>query len=170
LLQPVRNPLEEARWGAVLGSESFQQRVFDRLSRWKEKRREIKAVRAAGRGADLERILSEVGRLYGLKRREVLEQRGRTQEAKGVALTLAWDLCGLSLRELGEHGGGLDYAAVAQQIRRTRDRADEGKLKIDLQSLKRAMSKNLDSTPIRTERSSRHIYQNCFGRRCTSYS
>ena len=136
LLRPVSNPLEAARWGAVLGSESFQQRVLDRLRGWKERRREIKAVRAAGRGAGLDRIVGEVGRAYGLKKREVLGQRGRIQEAKGVALTLAWDLSGLSLRELGEYCGGLDYAAVAQQIRRTRERADRGKLKIDLHFLK----------------------------------
>jgi putative transposase len=136
LLQPVSNPLEGTKWGAVLGSESFQQRVLDRLTGWKERRREIQAVRAASRGAGLDRIVSEVGRAYGLTKSEVLGQHGRIQEAKGVALTVAWDLSGLSLRELGEYCGGLDYAAVAQQIHRTRKRADRGELKIDLHSLK----------------------------------
>jgi ferric-dicitrate binding protein FerR (iron transport regulator) len=90
-----------AKWGAVLRSESFQQKVPDRLRGWKERRREIKAVRAAVRGAALDRIVGEIGRADGLKKREVLKQRGRSQEAKGVALTLALGPVGLSFREFG---------------------------------------------------------------------
>lgn len=136
LIGPVANPLEQVRWSAVLGSESFQQRVLDRMSEWKEKSREIKALRQVARGPELESVAAEVGRAYELDTDSVLKQRGRLQEAKGVALTVAWYLCGLSLRELGERCGGLDYSAVAQQIRRTRQRADQGKLRVNLEMLK----------------------------------
>ena len=37
LLEPVLNPLAEAKWQAVLGSEKFQQMVRDRLRGWKER-------------------------------------------------------------------------------------------------------------------------------------
>ncbi len=128
LLEPMLSPLEEAKWQAVLGSESFHRKVRDRLERWKEDKREIKAVREWGAGRGWQEIVREVGRAYGMSAQAVRQQRGRNQEAKGVALLLIWERCGLSLREIGEFFGGMDYAAVAQQVRRTRLREEEGRL------------------------------------------
>lgn len=132
LLEPLASPLAEARWQAVLGSESFEQRIVDQLAQWKDKRSEIKAVRHCGKGVEVEEIVRQVGSRYGLSSRAVREQCGRVQEAKGVALTLSWELSGLSLRELGEVFGGMKYAAVAQQVHRTRRREQERKLKFSL--------------------------------------
>jgi hypothetical protein len=136
LMEPMVSPLQEARWQAVLGSENFHQQLRDRLLGWRKKRREIKAVRHCGRGARLEEIVREVGRVYGLSARAVREQAGRQQEAKGVAMTIIWEMCGLSLRELGEVFGGMDYAAVAQQIRRTRLREEQRKLRSSLSKMR----------------------------------
>jgi chromosomal replication initiation ATPase DnaA len=136
LLEPVINPLAEAKWQAVLGSEKFQQRVRDRLRGWKERRREIVAVRQSGPLKRPEDIVREVGRAYGMKAREVRQERGRRQEAKGAAMSLIWEMCGLSLREIGEYFGGMDYAAVAQQVRRTRLREQEGQGKVALSRLR----------------------------------
>jgi len=137
LLEPIVSPLEEAKWQAVLGSEGFHRRVRDRLLGWKEKRREIQAVRHCSKGPGLEEIVRAVARAYGLSARALREQRSRKQEAKGVAMTLVWEMCGLSLREIGEYFGRMDYAAVAQQIRRTRIRQEEGDLKYRLPRLRR---------------------------------
>lgn len=136
LVEPLTNPLEEAKWQAILGSENFQQKVHDRLSGWKEKRREVKAVRQASPGMPAERIAAEVARAYDMTIQAVREQRGRDQEAKGVAMMLIWDLCGCSLREIGTMFGGRDYAAVAQQVRRTRLRESKQRLRISIAELK----------------------------------
>ena len=50
-----------------------------------------------------ERLLR--GREYGL-------------QARGIAMWCVWQLCELTLREIGSMFGGMDYAAVAQRIRR----------------------------------------------------
>ena len=101
--------LEEAKWQAILGSENFQQAVRDRFSGWREKkRREVKAVRQAGPVVPAERIVTAVARAYDMTIQGVREQRGRDQEAKGVAMMLIWDLCGYSLREIGTMFGGRD--------------------------------------------------------------
>jgi chromosomal replication initiation ATPase DnaA len=42
----------------------------------------------------------------------------RGLEARNVAMWLTWEKCGLSQRELGELFGGMNYAAVAQRLRR----------------------------------------------------
>ena len=34
------------------------------------------------------------------------------------AMALVWEKCALSLREIGQMFGGIDYAAIAQRIRR----------------------------------------------------
>ena len=92
LVEPMVSPLEEAKWQAVLGSERFHQRVRDRLSGWKEKKREIKAVRQCGTSEEAGAIVREIARMYRLRERDVREQRGREQEAKGVAMTLIWEV------------------------------------------------------------------------------
>jgi hypothetical protein len=86
-------------------SRVFQQRVLDRVSSWDEKRREIKALRRTTTPLT-EAVVAEVARAYNLTQREVREQRGRNQEAKGVAMTLIRDLCGVSLREIEAMFGG----------------------------------------------------------------
>ena len=131
------SPLEEAKAQAILGGEDFQQAVRDRFSGWKEKkRREVKAVRQAGPAVPAERILKKVAGAYHMTTQAVREQRGRDQEAKGVAMMLIWDLCGYSLRERGVMFGGRDYAAVAQQVRRTRLRDQQKCLKMSATELK----------------------------------
>ena len=51
-------------------------------------------------------------------------------------MLLIWERCGLSLREIGEFFGGMDYAAVAQRVRRTRLREEEGRLGKRLSTLR----------------------------------
>jgi chromosomal replication initiation ATPase DnaA len=47
-------------------------------------------------------------------------------------MTLMWDLCDVSLREIGAMFGGRDYAAVAQPVRRTQNRAKQERLAVSL--------------------------------------
>jgi len=64
------------------------------------------------------------------------EQRGRNQEAEGVAITLMSDLCDVSLREIGAMFGGRDFAAVAQPACRTQNRAKQKRLAVSLTEIK----------------------------------
>jgi len=79
----------------VLGDESFVQKLRDRVKGLHKERREITALR---QGMHKERGL----------------------EARNVAMWMIWESGTKSLLEIGELFGGLDYAAVAQRIRRTR--------------------------------------------------
>lgn len=56
---------------------------------------------------------------YGVDRRR-LAPGERGLQAKNVAMWMVWETGSKSLREIGELFGGLDYAAVAQRIRRTK--------------------------------------------------
>jgi hypothetical protein len=94
------------------------------------------------RGAALDRIVDRWSRLPPKEERSAGGRSRPGSHWSGVDF-LACDLSRLSLRELGEYWGRLDYAAVAQQIRPTRERADGGKLKIDLHFFEREVSRNL---------------------------
>ena len=60
----------------------------------------------------LSRVLKRVARKYGIDRQRLAALGQRGLQAKNVAI---WMIC-----EIGELFGGLDYAAIAQRIRRTR--------------------------------------------------
>ena len=69
---------------------------------------------------DPQKILQRVAKKYGVDRQRLVALGERGLQAKNVAMWMIWESGTKSLREIGELFGGLDYAAVAQRIRRTR--------------------------------------------------
>lgn len=57
---------------------------------------------------------------FKVERKRMPQKGERGSEARNVAMWVIWESGTKSLREIGELFGGLDYAAVAQRIRRTR--------------------------------------------------
>jgi chromosomal replication initiation ATPase DnaA len=120
LLREIENPFEAVRWQAVLGDESLLQKLRDRVNGLHKERREITSLRRALPSVDPERILKRVARKYGIAQQRLVAPGERGLQAKNVAMWMIWESGTTSLREIGELFGGLDYAAVAQRIRRTR--------------------------------------------------
>ena len=65
-------------------------------------------------------MLERVTKKFKVESKRMLEKGERELEARNVAMWMVWESRRRSLREIGELFGGLDYAAVAQRIRRTR--------------------------------------------------
>ena len=121
LTREVENPFEAVRWQAALGDESFLRRVRDRMQGLdKRQRREIASLRHIMPKIDFDTILQSVAEKYDVDRRRLLSRGERGLQPRNVAIWLVWEAGDKSLREIGELFGGLDYAAVAQRIRRTR--------------------------------------------------
>ena len=120
LLREIENPFEAVRWQAVLGDESLVQKLRDRVKGLHKQRREITSLRRALPSVDPEKILQRVAKKYGVDRQRLVAPGERGLQAKNVAMWMVWESGSKSLREIGELFGGLDYAAVAQRIRRTK--------------------------------------------------
>jgi putative transposase len=120
LVREIENPFEAVAWQAVLGSESFAQQIQDRLRGLARHGREVTAVRRGAKRRQPEEVLKWVRKNYGVSAKELVERGGYGLEARNVAMALLWEHCALSLREIGELFGGMDYAAVAQRIRRVK--------------------------------------------------
>ena len=124
LLREVDNPFEAVQWQAVLGDESFVQKLRDRLKGLHKQRREITSLRKAAASIEPDRILQRVAEKYQVDRERLVARGERGLHARNVAMWMIWETGNKSLREIGELFGGLDYAAVAQRIRRTRSSHD----------------------------------------------
>ena len=134
LVDALENPAHAARWQTVLGSENFLQRTKDRMQARRNQRREVKALRAGTSGIDPQAIIARVAQHYGLPMERLLRGKEYGLQARGLAMWATWQLCELTLREIGALFGGMDYAAVAQRIRRIeRDDAIAKKRKTLLQ-------------------------------------
>ncbi len=120
LLREIENPFEAVRWQAVLGDESLVQKLRDRVKGLHKQRREITSLRGALPSIEPEKILKRVARKYGVDWQRLVAPGERRLQARNVAMWMIWESGNKSLREIGELFGGLDYAAVAQRIRRTR--------------------------------------------------
>lgn len=125
LVHEIDNPFEAVRWQAVLGSESFVQKLRDRIGRnIKAPRREIKALRDMDSVMDSNEVLERVAKKYKLDVMRLVEGE-HGLEARNVAMWMLWEGGGKTLREVGQLFGGMDYAAVAQRIRRARTAFDD---------------------------------------------
>ncbi len=71
-------------------------------------------------------VIEAIARRYGLTGEKLLERGGYGLEARNVAMAVVWEKCALSLREIGALFGGIDYAAVAQRIRRIKQAEPAG--------------------------------------------
>ena len=121
LVREIENPFEAARWQSLLGSESFIQKVLDRVQEEGRNRREMSVrLRGPGRRIPPQAIIAEVAKKYGSSFAQLVGRDGWGLMARNVAMWLVWERCELTLSEIGALFGGMDYAAVAQRIRRAR--------------------------------------------------
>jgi REP element-mobilizing transposase RayT len=120
LLREIENPFAAVKWQAVLGSESFVQKLRDRVKGLHKEQREITSLRHVARRAEPHKLLKRVARKHELDVKQLLQRGGRGLHPRNVAMWMIWEMGDKSLREIGEMFGGLDYAAVAQRIRRVR--------------------------------------------------
>lgn len=118
LVREIDNPFKAVQWQAVLGSESFAQKIRDRLRDLERHGREVTAVRRGAKRVLPSKVLRHVARSYGVTESSLVERGGYGLEARNVAMALVWEKCASSLREIGQMFGGIDCAAVAQRIRR----------------------------------------------------
>jgi chromosomal replication initiation ATPase DnaA len=120
LVREIDNPFEAVQWQAVLGNERFVQKLRDRVKGLHKERREITSLRRAARKLEPHAVLKKVAKKYELDVKRLVGRGGRGLHARNVAMWMVWETGEKSLREIGELFGGLDYAAVAQRIRRVR--------------------------------------------------
>ncbi len=120
LVREIENPFSAVRWQAVLGNDSFVRKLRDRVKGLHRQRREITSLRRAEYKPNAHEVVAKVARQHKLEVGRLLEGKDRGLEARNLAMWMIWETGTLSLREIGELFGGLDYAAVAQRIRRVR--------------------------------------------------
>ncbi|MBA3961503.1 MAG: transposase [Chthoniobacterales bacterium] len=146
LIEPLTDPREELVAQTILGSEGFVQEVVDRLNAQSDGRRESTAERqlrpkgsARGRWMEPGRIIACVEAAYARTKETwgTEKERGKWSEERGVAMALLRGLSDLSYREIGQMFGGVEYAAVAQRVRRTLMRDAQGLLYHSLANLEK---------------------------------
>jgi putative transposase len=128
LLRDIENPFEAVRWQAVLGSESFARKMQDRISEMTRHGREVTAVRRGAKRIEPLDVIRLVAQSFGVSEDILVGRGGYGLEARNVAMAMVWEKCALSLREIGQLFGGIDYSAVAQRIGRI-NKADSAGLK-----------------------------------------
>jgi putative transposase len=120
LIYEIENPFEAVKWQAALGRETFLRKIRDHMRGLHKQRREITSLRSATELASPEAILNHVARKFRVPAQWLTKQGRYGLEARNIAMWMISERCGMTLRQIGDLFGGLDYAAVAQRITRTR--------------------------------------------------
>lgn len=106
------SPWEQVKWGLVLGTESFTRGVRKRLTGG----REMPGKTELRQRMSFDEVVKVVERLSGESWCEFRDRHG--DRRRDLVLWVARQSTGLTLGELGEGSGGMDYAAVTMAIRR----------------------------------------------------
>ena len=102
--------LERVRYGALLGSEEWTEKMRALLI---GNERELSALKRARReSVGFDEIAELISKEFGEPWKALAERRGHP--ARALAMVLSRRHTSLSLREIGEHCGGSDYAAISQ--------------------------------------------------------
>jgi len=116
ILKGVKNPLSEARAGAVLGTDSFIEwvrKTFINGREWVRKEQpQVKLLKGAILVEEIARVVCEE---YGVKPEELLKARSPYREARRVLIEMSYrlNMSYRPLQKLGEELGGIGGAAVA---------------------------------------------------------
>jgi hypothetical protein len=118
--EAIRQGLQASPWdkleaNLILGSGRFAQRVREQIGIG-ERKREQPQSRRLKRRPGWNRVIEVVEEFRGERWDAFRNRHG--DWGRELVLYLARRQCGLSLRELGNLTGGLDYAAVSVAIRR----------------------------------------------------
>jgi len=122
----AENPMGELRWGFALGREGFVERAREML-RGRKGDSEVAGLGKAVPRPTLSYIIAAVCESYGIERARLEMKWGRGNEPRDVAVYLASRACGMALREIAPHFGGLSVPALSLASRRVRDRLAEDK-------------------------------------------
>jgi putative transposase len=122
LIKELDDPFEALKWQQVLGREDFLQQIKDRWNRREKKPRVYGQKRTWSAELDAKEILKTVGEYFGSKPAGILERSNRNSAARRCAMALCWDLSGMSHREISEMFGTPSSNAVAQMIRRSKEK------------------------------------------------
>ena len=125
LISEIENPFEAVQWQVALGGESFLRKIRDRVKNWHKDQREMTSRRQAKEFSQPNVILGKVARKFHVDPERLTSGSEHGLTARNVAMWVISECCGITLREIGELFGGLDYSAVAQRIARTRRRFSE---------------------------------------------
>jgi len=125
LISEIENPFERVQWQVALGGEGFLRKIRDRVKASHKERHEMTSVRKAKELAQPNIVLGRVAKKFQVDPERLTSRSEHGLEARNVAIWLTSECCAITLRQIGALFGGLDYSAVAQRIRRTRQRFSE---------------------------------------------
>jgi REP element-mobilizing transposase RayT len=120
--QGVAEPLmSSVKWGVVLGGERFARKVRGKIRIFRESggRRELTERR------EFADIVKMVERIKGKVWREFKDSHG--DWGRDLALWAGRRYCGMTLSELGDKAGDVDYTAIAMALKRLEERAKKDK-------------------------------------------
>ena len=109
--------LDSVRWPAILGGEEFKKGIKNKLKGKKIDRKEIPDYRQC-EAKKSEKIQEEMNRILRMKKDVLQDKKSKKYAKERRAITyLMRKYYGKSLREIGEHMGGVSYVAISKQYK-----------------------------------------------------
>ncbi|MCL4557654.1 MAG: hypothetical protein M1491_03345 [Deltaproteobacteria bacterium] len=137
--EKLKNPLDDAYGGIILGGERFIKGVLDTIREGYTEKAEVSQRKALRNGIGMEEIIEGVCHYFKVTRQAVVKrQRG---DIKNIAIYLIKRRTGATNKEIGALFGGVSYSAVSKTYQRMLERLQTDlKLRKKIEAIDASMS------------------------------
>ncbi|MCL4557307.1 MAG: hypothetical protein M1491_01490, partial [Deltaproteobacteria bacterium] len=137
--EKLKNPLDDAYGGIILGGERFIKGVLDMIREGYTEKAEVSHRKALRNEMGMEEIIEGVCRYFKVTRQAVVKrQRG---DIKNIAIYLIKRNTGATNKEIGALFGGVSYSAVSKTYQRMLERLQTDlKLRKKIEAIDASMS------------------------------
>ena len=115
--EDINNPNKEVSSGFVLGDDAFVKWVYKKFISSREENKEIPELKKIKPRDSIEEVVRITCKEFECEKDYILQKGRKKNVARDLAMYIARDISGESVKNLGEYFGGISRSAVTQRYK-----------------------------------------------------
>ena len=113
----IKDPNKEASSGFVLGDEAFVKWVYNKFISSRKENKEIPELKKIKPRVSVEKVIRIICKEFECGKDYIIQKGCKKNVARDIAMYIARDISGESVKNLGEYFGGISGSAVTQRYK-----------------------------------------------------
>ena len=115
--EAIKNPNNEMVAGFILGDDVFSKWVYKKFISSREANKDIPELKKIKPRVSVEKVVKITCREFECEKDYILQKGRKKNDARDIAMYIARDISGESVKNLGEYFGGISGSAVTQMYK-----------------------------------------------------
>ena len=110
--EAIKDPNKEVSCGFLLGDDEFVKWVYKKFISSRGENKEIPELKKIRPKVSVDQVVKIVCNEFECKKEYIIQKGSKRNLAKEITIYIARDICGESVKKLGEHLGGVSGATI----------------------------------------------------------